>query len=239
MTLENIRIVLVNTSHPGNIGATARAMKTMGLEELYLIKPALFPHVRADEMASGALDVLGKAVVTDHLDDAIADCGLVMGASARSRTIPWPHLTPRQCAEKAIFESSQTKIAILFGREQSGLTNEELHRCHFHVEIPSNPGYRSLNVAAAVQVIAYELYVRNLTSVAPASWDYDYAVTKEVEGFYVHLERILIALSFLKPEAPRQLMTRLRRLFNRARLDVMEVNILRGILNAVEKKIKS
>ncbi len=236
MTLTNIRIVLINTSHPGNIGATARAMKTMGLAELYLVNPALFPHVRADEMASGALDVLGKAVVTDHLDDAISDCGLVMGASARSRTIPWPHLTPRQCAEKAILESSQTKIAILFGREQSGLTNEELHRCHFHVEIPSNPAYRSLNVAAAVQVIAYELYVGSLTP-STSVWDYDYAAAQDVEGFYIHLERILVALSFLKPEAPRQLMTRLRRLFNRARLDVMEVNILRGILNAIEKKM--
>lgn len=237
MTLENIRIVLMHTSHPGNIGAVARAMKTMGLGELYLVKPALFPHVHADEMASGALDVLGKAVVTDHLDDAISDCGLVMGASARSRTIPWPHLSPRQCAEKAILEAPKNKIAILFGREQSGLTNEELHRCHFHVEIPSNPAYRSLNVAAAVQVIAYELYVGSLMP-TPSSWDYDYAPAMEVEGFYTHLERMLIALSFLKPEAPRQLMTRLRRLFNRARLDVMEVNILRGILSAVEKIMK-
>lgn len=230
--LENIRIVLVNTSHPGNIGSAARAMKTMGLSKLYLVEPQLFPHVRADEMASGALDVLGNAVVVQSLDEAIGDCGLVVGTSARSRKIPWPHLSPRQFAEKTTKEN--TPIAVVFGREQSGLTNEELHRCHFHIEIPSNPDYSSLNIAAAVQVIAYECRVAALAASEKPS-DYDFATAAEMEGFYNHLEKILIETSFLNPKTPRQLMTRLRRLFYRARPDVMEVNILRGMLTAVGK----
>lgn len=234
--LSNIRIVLVNTSHPGNIGAAARAMKTMGLESLYLVQPKQFPHVKADEMASGALDVLGQAIVVDDLGDAIGDCGLVVGTSARSRAIPWPLLTPRELAEKAASEAHQTKIAIVFGREQSGLTNTELQRCHYHVQIPSNPDYSSLNIAAAVQVIAYELRVASV-NVEPLVWDYEYASEAELHGFYEHLERVLIQVQFLNPEVPRQLMPRLHRLFNRARPDVMEINILRGILGAVEKAI--
>ncbi|SRR5579883_155591 len=237
MNLNNIRIVLVNTSHPGNIGSAARAMKTMGLTRLYLVGPHEFPSHKADEMASGAVDILKNAVVTETLDEAIADCGLVIGTSARSRTIPWPMLTPRECGEKSAQESNVHQVAVIFGREQSGLTNEELHRCHFHIQIPSNPEYSSLNLAAAVQVIAYELRV---ASEMPSAfeWDYRFANEKEMEGFYLHLEKVLVALDFLKPEAPRQLMTRLRRLFNRARLDEMEMNILRGILGAVEKKMK-
>lgn len=235
--LSNIRIVLVNTSHPGNIGAAARAMKTMGMSNLCLVAPQYFPHVKADEMASGALDVLGQAFVVKDLDEAIADCSLVVGTSARSRTIPWPMLTPRQFAEKAISESSLTKMAVVFGREQSGLTNEELHRCHFHVQIPSNEEYSSLNIAAAVQVIAYELRVASLASQEDSVWDIEYATEKEMRGFYEHLERVLIDIDFLNPEVPRQLMTRLYRLFNRARPELIELNILRGILGAVEKRI--
>ncbi len=234
--LKNIRIILINTSHPGNIGATARAMKTMGLSDLYLVSPALFPHDKAVEMASGAVDILEHATVVNSLDEAVSDCGLVVGTSARSRTIPWPMLSPRAFAEKASVEAGKTKIAVLFGREQSGLTNDELHRCHFHVHIPSNPEYSSLNLAAAVQVLAYELQVASLHD-TPISenWDCDYATAKEMEGFYEHLQKVLIELDFLKSNAPRQLMTRLRRLFSRARPDVMEVNILRGILTAIEK----
>lgn len=234
--LSNIRIVLINTSHPGNIGSAARAMKTMGLSELYLVSPLQYPHPKADEMASGAVEVLGNAVVVSELNEAIADCGLVVGTSARSRTIPWPMLSPREFAEKAIPESAQQKVAILFGREQSGLTNEELHCCHFHIQIPSNPDYSSLNLAAAVQVISYELRVASQLDQYADEWDYRYANAKEMEGFYSHLEKVLIDLDFLKPKVPRQLMTRLRRLFNRARLDEMEMNILRGILGAIEKK---
>lgn len=229
-----IRIVLINTSHPGNIGSTARAMKTMGLTELYLVAPLQFPHPKADELASGALDILTNAKVVETLDEAIGDCGLVVGTSARSRAIPWPMLTPRELGEKAVAESQSTNVAILFGREQSGLTNEELHRCHYHIHIPSNPEYSSLNVASAVQVLAYEIRVASET-IQPEKWDYEFATAKEMEGFYEHLERVLIQIEFLNPKVPRQLMTRLRRLFNRARVDSMEMNILRGVLNAIEK----
>lgn len=235
--LSNIRIVLINTTHPGNIGAAARAMKTMGLTELYLVTPELFPHHKAYEMASNADDVLHSAVVVDNLDAAISDCALVVGTSARSRKIPWPLLTPRELAEKARVETTHSKIAILFGQEQSGLTNEELHRCHLHMQIPSNPEYSSLNLASAVQVIAYELRVASLMD-APVSeaWDYDFANVEQMESFFVHLQHVLEQIEFLDPKVPRQLMTRLRRLFNRARPDVMEMNILRGILGAIEKK---
>lgn len=235
--LKNIRIILVNTSHPGNIGSAARAMKTMGISELYLVAPHQYPHKKADEMATNAVDVLDGAVVVDTLDQAIAGCGLVVGASARSRTIPWPMLSPRELGEKAALEAVSTKIAILFGREQSGLTNEELHSCHFHVHIPSNPDYSSLNIAAAVQVIAYELRVAALQKQEPQVWDYDFATADAMQGFYEHMERVMIDIDFLNPKVPRQLMTRVRRLFNRARPDVMEMNILRGILGAIQKKL--
>ncbi|MCD6039173.1 MAG: trmJ [Gammaproteobacteria bacterium] len=235
--VENIRIVLVNTSHPGNIGAAARAMKTMGLEALYLVSPQLFPHPKATEMATGASDVLENAIRVETLAEAIADCHLIVGTSARSRTIPWPMLSPREFAEKAIQEAGTAKVAVIFGREQSGLTNEELHCCHFHLQIPCNPTYTSLNIAAAVQVIAYELRMASLEEgKTQAEWDYPFATAAEAQGFYEHLERMLIAVDFLNPKVPRQLMTRLKRLFHRARPDTMEINILRGILGAIDKK---
>jgi tRNA (cytidine32/uridine32-2'-O)-methyltransferase len=236
--LNNIRIILIHTSHPGNIGATARAMKTMGLRKLFLVAPRLFPHVNADEMASGALDVLGQAVVVATLDEALAECGLVVGTSVRERTIPWPKLLPRAFADMARSEALKTPIAVLFGREQSGLTNQELHRCHFHLSIPSHPEYGSLNIASAVQVIAYELYLASLDKMPEPVWDYAYADMSAMTGFYEHLERVLIDIDFLNPNVPRQLIQRLKRLFNRAHPDVMELNILRGLLGAVEKKIR-
>lgn len=236
--LTNIRIVLINTSHPGNIGAAARAMKTMGLSNLYLVSPILFPHQKAEEMASGAVDILEKAVVVETLDEAIADCSLVVGTSARSRAIPWPLLNPKELAEKAMQEAAHAPVAIIFGREQSGLTNEELHKCHFHVHIPSNAEYSSLNLAAAVQVITYELRFASLQEIEAEEWDYQWARSDELESFYEHLQSVLVEIEFLNPKAPRQLMTRLRRLFNRSRLDQMEINILRGILGTVEKKLK-
>lgn len=233
--LSNIRMVLVNTSHPGNIGAAARAMKTMGLAHLCLVAPKLFPDVKADEMASGALDVLGQARVYETLEEAIADCRLIVGTSARSRAIPWPMLTPRAFAEKAMTEAKTTNIAVLFGREQSGLTNEELQHCHFHIHIPSNPDYSSLNIAAAVQLIAYELRVASGIDHIPSPEEDEYVVAKDMQGFYEHLEQVLVQIDFLNPTVPRQLMPRLKRLFNRIRLERMELNILRGILNAVSK----
>lgn len=235
--LTNIRIILVNTSHPGNIGSAARAMKTMGLSELYLVNPVDFPNSNANALASNAADVVENAIVVNDVSEALEECGLIVGASARSRTIPWPMLSPRAFAEKAMIESAQNKVAILFGREQSGLTNEELQRCHFHVNIPSNPDYSSLNLASAVQVIAYELRVASQLDIIQEEWDYPFATGKELDCLYAHLEKVLIDVEFLKPEVPRQLMPRLRRLYNRARLDTLEIKMLRGILSAVEKKI--
>lgn len=237
--LTNVRIVLIGTSHPGNIGSCARAMKTMGLTKLYLVAPEKFPHPKALELASNAADVVENAIVVDHLDEAIADCTLTIGTSARERKIPWPILSPREMAEKiATEEPHQAEIAILFGREDSGLTNEELQRCHLHVHIPANPAYSSLNIAAALQVIAYELRVTLLKEKISVDWDYEWVNDEAMEGFYQELEKVLIEIDFLNPKVPRQLMTRLRRLFNRSRLDVMEMNILRGVLAGVMDKIK-
>lgn len=238
--LENIRIVLIHTSHPGNIGSVARAMKTMGLSDLWLVEPLHFPDHKADELASGAVDLLQRATVVSTLDEALADCSFVIGTSARMRKVPWPLVSPRAAAEKVRAEAPGNKIAVIFGREQSGLTNEELERCHLHVNIPANPDYSSLNLAAAVQVLAYEFRVASL-SVAPASeeeWDYRLATSDEMEKFFTHLQEVLVEIDFLKMSAPRKLMTRLRRLFNRARPDVMEMNILRGMLSAIHEAKK-
>lgn len=236
--LNQIRIVLVSTSHPGNIGSVARAMKTMGLADLVLVSPHLFPHEKAVEMASGASDLLDQATVVETLDEAIADCHLVIGTSARSRKIPWPLLSPREMVEQVKKEPPESRVAILFGRENSGLTNEELQRCHLHIQIPANPEYSSLNIAAAVQVVAYEVRVASLEGQAAEEWDYRLATADEMEKLFTHLQEVLIELDFLKLSAPRQLMTRLRRLFFRARPDVMEMNILRGMLSAIQDKMK-
>ncbi|HEY9150248.1 MAG TPA: tRNA (cytosine(32)/uridine(32)-2'-O)-methyltransferase TrmJ [Gammaproteobacteria bacterium] len=237
--LDNIRIVLVNTSHPGNIGASARAMKTMGLEQLWLVQPKDFPHAEATARASGADDLLARAVVCADLDSALAGCRWVVGASARLRTITVPLLLPRDCARQAHQECGQGKVALLFGREQSGLSNEELDRCHALVHIPTDAAYGSLNLAMAVQVVAYELRLAYLDD----DWrpppeigeQTPLAEVDEVERFYAHLEQALTELEFLDPANPRQLMRRLRRLFNRVRLDRNEVNILRGILSAAQQ----
>jgi tRNA (cytidine32/uridine32-2'-O)-methyltransferase len=236
--LERTRIIMVNTSHPGNIGAAARAMKTMGLTELYLVAPHEFPHAKANEMASNAEDILENATVVETLDEAIHDCTLVIGTSARIRAVPWPLVTPRIMAEKIRAEAPSSQTAIIFGREQSGLTNEELQRCNLHVHVPANPEYSSLNIAAAVQVIAYELRMASLSQEEVAEvWDYRLATADEMERYFKHLEEVLIATHFLKAEAPRQLMRRLRRLYLRTRPDVMEMNILRGMLTAVQDMI--
>lgn len=237
--LAHTRIVLVNTSHPGNIGAAARAMKTMGLSHLILVEPKHYPHDKAIEMASGAADILANAKVVETLNEAIADCTLVIGTSSRMRAIPWPLLNPREMAEKIKHAPIENKTAILFGREQTGLTNEELQRCHLHIHIPANPAYSSLNIAAAVQVITYELKLASSTSmVEKEQWDYRKATHEEMERFYHQLKDVLIQLNFLKLSAPKQLMTRLRRLFYRAEPDVMEMNILRGILSAIQDSFK-
>jgi tRNA (cytidine32/uridine32-2'-O)-methyltransferase len=236
---ERIRIVLVETSHPGNIGATARAMKTMGFKRLVLVKPRRFPDPEAEWMAASAGDVLTQARVVDSLDEAIADCHMVIGTSARSRRIPWPCEPPRVCAERAAAASVQGEVALVFGREDSGLSNDELQRCNLHLHIPSHPDYTSLNLAMAVQLVAYELRLQALAidSPEPPHWDAPPATQADLERLYEHLEETLIAIGFLDPAAPRHLMARLRRLYNRVGLDAMELNILRGILTETQARI--
>ncbi len=237
--LANIRVVLLNTSHPGNIGAAARAMKTMGLTRLYLLNPKHFPAAEATARASGADDVLANATVCTDLRDALAGSKLVIGASARCRSIPCPVIEPESCAKRLFAESERGDVAILFGCERSGLSNEEIDRCQFLVQIPSNPDYGSLNLAAAVQIISYEILMAHRahekSDVAAGSVDYQPAAAEEMERFYEHLERVLIQLGFLNPDNPRMLMRRLRRFYNRARPDENEINILRGILSASEQ----
>jgi len=231
----NIRIVLVNTTHPGNIGAAARAMKNMALERLYLVQPQGFPCAEATARASGADDVLAEAVVCDSLEQALTGCRLVVGTSARSRNISWPVENPRQSAARLTRESESGEVALVFGREHAGLTNEELERCHYLVHIPSNPGFSSLNLAAAVQVLSYELMMAAPgQGVAIEDEAREPAPAEEMESFYGHLEQTLVELEFLDANQPRKLMRRLRRLFNRARPDKTEINILRGILAAAE-----
>jgi len=234
--MKHTRIVLINTSHPGNIGAAARAMKNMGLEELYLVDPKVFPSAEATARASGADDLLAAAVCVDTLEEAIGDAGLVIGASARSRTLPVPMLDPRGCAERIGAQAGDPRTAILFGRERTGLTNEELDRCHYLVQIPTNPDYPSLNVAAAVQVVAYELRMAMGSAVEQTPGRHRLATAAEMELFYRHLEDTLVAIDFLDPDNPRQLMRRLRRLFGRVQPDDNEINILRGILTAVQQR---
>jgi TrmH family RNA methyltransferase len=233
----SIRIVLVGTTHPGNIGAVARAMKNMGILDLALVSPARFPHNEATARASGAVDVLKNAIVVDSLDEALEDCVYVVGASARSRAINWPTLEPRECASKLLEESQAGPVAAVFGPEKYGLTNEHLDLCDALLTIPTNPDFSSLNLGMAVQVLTYELRAAGIDR-TPSVYEADapLATSGEMEYFYTHLENVLTDLEFLNPANPRHLMRRLRRLFIRARPDQNELNILRGILTAVERK---
>jgi tRNA (cytidine32/uridine32-2'-O)-methyltransferase len=239
---DHIRIVLVNTTHPGNIGGVARAMKNMGVSDLCLVEPKSFPHPDADARASGATDILEKARVVSTLDEALADCGLIFGTSARERHIPWPLVNPSELAAIATPLEGKARVAILFGREDRGLTNEELQRCHHHVHIPAVESFSSLNIAAAVQVITYELRMAQVADQQAArpqwgtDWDIELAEQRELELMFEHLERTLVEIEFLDPNNPRQLMPRLRRLLQRAVPDKVEVNVLRGILTAIERR---
>lgn len=239
--LDNIRVVLVNTSHPGNIGGAARAMKNMGLSRLVLVDPRDFPSPEAEARASGASDVLENAQVVATLEEALVGCTVVLGTSARDRSLPWPLVDPRECGEKVIDEAGQGKqIALVFGREHAGLTNDELQRCHFHVHIPSNPDFSSLNLAAAVQVLGYEVRMAWLAgnrppAAAAADKTEELATSDEMERFYGHLQDTLVDIAFLDPEKPRHLMARLRRLFGRSAVNKSEMSILRGILTETQK----
>ncbi len=213
-------------------------MKNMGLRDLYLVAPKHYPHEEAIFRAANALDVLDRAVVVQTFDEAITDCGLVVGSSARERAIPWPLLGAREAAAQAVGEASRHKVAMVFGREDRGLTNEELQRCQLHINIPSNPEYSSLNIAMAVQVVAYELRMAALSADLPVNvmdgWDVPFAGGEDVERFFVHLEQTLSEMGFLKADAPKQTSARLRRMFQRTRLDSMEIQMLRGILTSAQ-----
>ncbi len=236
--LSNIRIVMVATTHPGNIGAAARAMKNMGLSDLALVSPREFPSEEAVARASGADDILATAQVFPTLDEALADRQQIIGASARLRTVAWPQLNPRECAEKIAADTS-LKTAILFGREHAGLTNEELERCHYLLHIPCNPAFSSLNVAAAVQVVAYELFQAARTPASPAetaSRTFP-ASGEEMESFHGHLIRTLYDIGFLhERKSSPQLIRRLRRIFIRSGLEKTDIHILRGILSAIQER---
>ncbi len=235
-----IRIVLVGTTHPGNIGAVARAMKNMGLSDLALVNPKYFPHEEATARASGATDILDNARVVTSLAEALTDCVYVAGASARSRTIGWPTMGPRDCAERMMLEMKKGQVAAVFGPEKSGLNNEDLDRCHTLLTIPANPDFSSLNLAMAVQVFTYELRVASALNGGPGfASEAPPATGEEMEHFYAHLEQVFEDVKFLDPDNPRYLMRRMRRLFIRARPDVNEVNILRGFLTAIERTRES
>jgi TrmH family RNA methyltransferase len=232
--LSHIRIVLVGTTHPGNIGAVARAMYNMALTRLYLVQPKFFPHEEASARAAGADVLLQNAVVFDTLAEAVADCTLVVGASVRERSIELPPLDPPACADHALAEVTRGDVALVFGPEHSGLSNADLDLCQRRVVIPSNPAFPSLNIGAAVQVLAYELYRRAATpapAVEPLSPPATHA---EVERLFEHLEAVLEQIRFLRLSNPQRGMRRLRALVNRAAPDQIEVQILRGILSATE-----
>lgn len=232
--LAQIRVVLCRPSHPGNIGSAARAMKTMGLSELVLVAPKAFPHAEADTLASGAVDVLASAKVCETLEQALSGCVLAIGTSTRQRDLQAVLLTPEEAASQALSEAQAGCVALVFGNETFGLSREELACCQALVTIPANPEYSSLNLGAAVQVLGYALRRAALTEqfVQP---ELDMADLDEVERFYAHLEHTLVQVGFLNPASPKRLMPKLRRLFSRTRLEKEEINILRGMLSAMEK----
>ena len=235
-SLDRIRFVLVEPTHPGNIGAVARAMKTMGLTRLHLVNPRCSLDAEAIARASGADDLLAAAPVHQTLPEALAGCRLVVGTSARLRHLDWPQLDPRSCGERLVAEAALGEVALILGRESSGLSNDELARCQYLAHIPTAPGFSSLNLAAAAQVFAYEVFsalaARSRQPVGAAQTEP--APADALEGLHVHLAEALKDLGFTHPEQSHRLLHRLRRLFNRARPDAVEVNILRGILSAAQ-----
>lgn len=248
MPLKRIRMVLVQPTHGGNIGGCARAMKNMGLTRLVLVAPEEFPGAEASARAAGADDLLAQARVCATLDEAIADCHLVIGASARERRIAWPMLAPDEAARRLMTAAAGQEVALLFGRERTGLTNDELDRCQILVHIPANPEFSSLNLACAVQVIAYEIRRASETGAAAAPTvaadmlGEPLATSAEVQRFYQHLDQVMVETGFLDPKNPRLLRRRIMRLFNRVEMTSNEVNILRGILSAAtqpQSKTKS
>ena len=249
-TLSSIRIVMIQTSHTGNMGAAARAMKVMGLSELYLVKPKSVPDEQSIAMSSNATDILDNATIVDTLSEAISGCQLVVGTSARhERTLSWDIQDSRSCGEliaKQASSQANAKVAILFGRESSGLTNEELAVCQHLVHIPTNPDYSSLNVASAVQILSYEcrLAAMNLQQSASTADDQnnsnaedEWVSADDLDSYFEHLKQVMIDVDFLDPDNPRYLIPRLRRLYSRSGITRSEMNILRGMLASIQKRI--
>jgi tRNA/rRNA methyltransferase len=237
--LDKVRIVLSHPSHPGNIGAVARAMKTMGLEALYLVNPKVFPDKEAERRAAGAWEILNNAIVCASLDEALGGTVLAAAVTARPRDLSHEVFDARRGALELISHARQHQVAVVFGTEMSGLTTSEVSKCHIIVHIPANPDYSSLNLASAVQVVTYELRMAlpqlfSFPASACAGAGFD-----EIERLYHHLERVAISSGFLDPREPKRLMQRIRRLFARARLEKEEVNVLRGILSACENHMRS
>jgi len=234
--LKNIRIVLTQPSHPGNIGATARAMKTMGLNSLYLVNPRHFPHADADARATGALDVLRQAQVCESLSDALRDCVLAVATSSRQRELKHEMKDARDVAHVMVASASQYPVALVFGNETSGLSNEEAGLCNLWAYVPTNPAYASLNLAAAVQIFVYELRMAVAQGGVRDAAEFPPATNEQVEQLYRHFEQTMIATGFLDPANPKRLLPRLRRLLARARLERDEVSILRGFLASMGKR---
>ena len=240
---QNISFILVGTTHPGNIGAAARAMKNMGIHQMRLVSPKEFPHEKAFFRAKAATDVLEKAEVHKSLNDAISEAKLVIGTSARNRKVPWPIVSPREAAEEIVSfsKTSEGKTAVIFGREDRGLTNEELGLCNLHVHIPSSDEYPSLNLSQAIQIIAYEIRLKALShewKIAKEEWDVPLAENAEIERLIEHFDELMQEVEFYETDNPRQLLTRVRRFFKRSKLDHMEANIFRGVFAAIQKKLK-
>lgn len=236
--LAKVRVVLSHTSHPGNIGSTARAMKTMGLQQLALVNPRHFPHPEADALSAGAVDVLRAAQVHTSLDGALAGCVMAVGLTRRQRGLSHEPLDAREAAAKLVAISRTQAVALVFGNETSGLSNEELGKCQMLVTFPANPDYPSLNLAAAVQIMAYELRLAALGAVQAESTEREFARLEDTEFFFSRLEATLIDIRFLDPAHPKKLMPRLRRLFSRSRLEKEELSILMGILKQINLKGK-
>lgn len=233
--LDRIQIVLVETSLSANIGSAARAMKTMGLTNLRLVNPKQHIDEQAEALSAGAKDVLAQSQIFTSIEQAIADCQLVIGTSARLRHLQNTLIEPRDCGQLVIQRATLDKIAIVFGRERSGLTNEELLKCHYHLHFPTNPDYGSLNLAMAVQLASYEIrmaYLQSTETKQPPSEAKNYPTTAALEHFFNHTERLYTELGFIRNEA---VMLKLRRLYQRAKLEENELNLLQGMLTAIEK----
>jgi len=235
--IEHIDIVMVGTTHPGNIGAAARAMNNMCFTNLTLVDPQCPVGEIAYARSSGAHAILDQRKSVASLPEAIAEAQLVIGMTARQRSLPWPELGPHEMSEMIAEKGKNTRVAVIFGREHSGLTNDELAFCNYMVSIPTNPNFSSLNVASAIQVMCYEIYrtLSELTKESPPALVEPMASAGDLAGYFSHLEQVLVETEFLDPDNPGLLMQRLRRLYQRTELEQTEVNILRGILSSVQK----